>query len=560
MIELKRTDVKNLDVFANPYDLRRDLHAFSRYVSYSEIKRAHRDNSLPKTHLKRIAKMMSDASLISDVDEDGGSPWIDFVDRLSLKLGFVDYETEGQYMGYSSYTQSYPDNYIQFLNDTYESLMGESLQEQEDEILRTLANDAAPCKNEFFTIGPLSRLDRFDSFGCATGVMNHIRFPQARMHLLQLLADCRPGVWYSTASLIEHLKNSNPFFLIPKKLPLERDEYRKDRYHNFAERKPGHGWGESWAVGHKEDSFERVEGRFVERFLEGIPLSMGYVEAAYSKESADVYPSMGRLSAFRVTDLLPCAMNGSIKEPEIRVLPNHEIHVDSMFYPAKAMERLLDFCDVVTEGIHAILRLVKKKVIGLLAVEELDVAGLLRDLSGQEVPANIQEEIASWSERADDFVVYQGFGLLEGRVGKELADRFVSQAVAPDVNIVREPKKLYRHLEKAGEIPFYAEHSGSALRSLPGTIRSRFAGKKRRSKRRRRKTEKLTLRRTVHTILEFPDKELYEAFTGALSGNGSALETNNQTRTVSYTKEGEKTAMDILDSLKTKYSTVIQDI
>ena len=540
MIKLKKTDVENLDVFVNSCDLRRDLHAFSRYVSHNEIKRAHRDNSLPKAHLKRIARMMSDASSVKDVAEDGHSRWIDFIDRLSLKLDFVDYETEGQYMGYSSHTESYPDNYMEFSDKTYDNFINQSLQEQEDDILKTLANDAAPCKNEFFTRDPLSILDKFDRRGCATGTMNHIRFPKVRTSLLQLLANCRPGVWYSTASLIAHFKNNNPFFLIPEKLPLKRDEHKEGRYDNFKERKPGDRWGESWAVGCRKDRFERVEGRFVERFLEGLPLNMGYVEVAYSKEKGAVYPSMNRLRAFRVTDLLLYAMNRSIKAPEIRVLPNYEIHVDSMFYPAKTMDSLLDLCDVVTEGVHTVLKPVKKKVIEQLVVDEkLDVNDLLKELSGHEIPANVKKEIASWSERADNFIVYQGFGLLEGNMNKETADRFASAAIAPDVNIVRDPKKLYNLLEKAGKIPFYANHSDSALKSLPDNLQSRFAGKNSPKKSRAHKRKKFTLKRTVHTILEFPDKEIYEAFTGALL-NGSVLDTNNQTRTVSYTKKDEE--------------------
>jgi len=560
MIELKKTDVENLDVFVNTCDLRRDLHSFSRYVSDNEIKRAHRDNSLPKAHLKRIAKMMSGSSTVKDVDEDGHSHWIAFIDRLSLKLDFVDYETKGTYMGYSSHTESYPDNYMEFSSKIYDNFINQSLPEQEGEILKILTDDAAPCENEFFARGPHAILDRFNSWGCATGAMKHIRFPEIRTYLLQLLLSCRPGVWYSTASLIAHLKNNNPFFLIPEKLPLKRNEDKKDRYHNFTERKPGDEWGEFRKVGHQKNGFERVEGRFVERFLEGLPLNMGYVEVAYSKEKDDVYPSMSKLRAFRITDRLLCAMNGSIMEPEIRVLPNYEIHVDSMFYPAKTMDRLLDLCDIAAEGVHAVLKLVKKKVIEQLAVDEkLDVNSLLKGLSGHEIPANVKKEIASWSERADNFIVYQGFGLLEGNMDKKTADRFVSTAIAPDVNIVRDPKKLYNHLEKIGKIPFYANHSDSDLKSLPDGVSSRFARRKSPNKGRARKRKKFTLKRTVHTILEFPDKEIYEAFTSALLDNGSVLDTNNQARTVSYTKKDEKVAINILNSLEKKYSTVIKD-
>jgi len=560
MIKLEKTDVKSLQVFVNTYDLRRGLHAFARYVSENEIKRAHRDNSLPKAHLKRIARMMSDSSLIRDVNEDGYSNWIAFIDRLSLKLNFVDYYTQGTYMGYSSHTESYPDNYIGFSDKTYHNFLNESLQEQEEEILKALVtNDAAPCKNEFFVKAPLSILDRFDRRGCATGTMNHIAFPKARIYLLKLLSNCQPGVWYSTASLIEYLKNNNPFFLIPEKVPSKSVEHKKDRYHNFTERKVGGAWGESWGVGNLKDRFQRVEGRFIERFLEGIPLNMDYVDVAYSNEKDEVIPSINKLRGFRVTDRLLCAMNKSIKEPEITVLPNYEIHVNSMFYPAKALDRLLDLCDVITEDVHTVLKLARKKVIEQLAVNErLDVNALLKGLSVHDITANMKKEIAAWAEHAANFTVYQGFGLLEGNMDKDSAEQFASVAIAPHVNIVRDPQMLYEHLEKAEKIPIYVNHSNSGLKSLPDNVQSKFA-RKNRPEKSAQKRKQFTLKRTIYTILEFPDKQIYEAFTGALLDNGSVLNTNNQTRTVSYTKKDEKIVIEVLNSLKKKYSTVIKD-
>jgi len=558
--KLEKAGVENLQIFINGCDLRRDLHSFARYVSENEIKRAHRDNSLPKAHLKRIAKLMTDNSAIRDVNEEGYSGWIGYIDRLSLKLGFVDYETEGTYMGYSSHTESYPDNYIDFLDNAYENFLKQSLQEQEDEIRKILINDAAPCKNEFFTYGPLSILDRFNSRGCASGTMNHIPFPKIRTYLLQLLSACEAGVWYSTASLIKYIEDNNPFFLIPEKLSLKRTRQDKDRYHNFIETKTGSIYGESWGVGNLKDRFQRVEGRFIERFLEGIPLNMGYVDVACSKEKEDIYPSMNRLRAFRVTERLLNAMHGSIREPEITVLPNYEIHIDSIFHPSAVLNRLLDLCDVVTIDIHTVLKLDRKKVIAQLAMyEELDVIGLLGRLSGHNIPGNVKNEISTWTEHADNFIVYQGFGLLEGDMDRDSAGRFASVAVAPDINIIRDPETLYKHLEKAEKIPVYVNHSDSALKPLQNNIQSRFARKNSPKKGKAQKRNKYTLKRTVHVILEFPDKEIYEAFTNALLDKEYVLDTNNQTKTVSYTKRDEKIITEVLNSLKKKYSAVIKD-
>jgi hypothetical protein len=128
-------------------------------------------------------------------------------------------------------------------------------------------------------------------------VVKEIKFPKIRSYLLELLANCRAGVWYRTASLIAYLKRHNPFFLISKKIPFKKSEYTQDRYHNFHEAKPDDHYDRFRIRENSKDRFERVEGRFVERFLEGIPLTMGYVEVAYSDEKDTVYPSINKLQA-----------------------------------------------------------------------------------------------------------------------------------------------------------------------------------------------------------------------------------------------------------------------
>ena len=40
--------------------------------------------------------------VLEQIEADGGSPWLDFIDRLALLLGLVTYNTEGEYMGSSS--------------------------------------------------------------------------------------------------------------------------------------------------------------------------------------------------------------------------------------------------------------------------------------------------------------------------------------------------------------------------------------------------------------------------------------------------------------------------
>ena len=482
-IKLEKADPKNLTTVINPNDVRKDLHAFACYCRDYEIKRAHRDNSLPKVHLTRLAKMMSNPQLIQEVREDGNTRWIDFIDRLNLKLEFIDYVTEGIYAGYSSTTESYPDNYIEFLDDTYDQYLNQSLQEQENQILQALVDETDPCLSEFFAKHPLSILNRFSSFGCATGMVKNINFPKIRSYLLELIANCRVGVWYRTASLIAYLKNHNPFFLISDKIPFKKSEYTKDRYHNFHEATPEDHYARSRIRENSKDRFERVEGRFVERFLEGIPLALGYVDVAYTDEKDTVYPSINKLQAFRITDRGACALNRAIKEADITLLPNYEIHIDSLFYPARQLNRLMGLCDVVHEDTHTVLKLAKKKVIKQHAADTgLNVIDLFKELGIRAIPANVKQELAAWAGHADNFVVYQGFGLLEGKMDKDTADRFAAVSIAADTHIVREPEKLFEHLELAQKVPAYVKHSDRAFKSLGDTVQSKFSRQKARQK------------------------------------------------------------------------------
>ena len=95
--ETEVTDIEN-----HVPDLRKDLHVFVNYISNRTVKRSVRENKLSKQDLKRLAKLMSDPVAVSDVEEYGESDWIDFVDGLALRLDFIDYDTEGEYAGYTS--------------------------------------------------------------------------------------------------------------------------------------------------------------------------------------------------------------------------------------------------------------------------------------------------------------------------------------------------------------------------------------------------------------------------------------------------------------------------
>ena len=212
MTKLTTIDVTDLDTFSNPCDLRRDMHVFVRYIQEREVKRLHRDNNLAKSDYKRLAKIVSDPEAVNNVKEHGSSSWVDYVDWMARKVGFVTYDTEGIYAGYSSSSPSFPDNYIKFNAQKYHQFIESPLAKQEKSLLNILVGEQNGCRSEFFRSNITSRLGVFTSRGCATAVVPMLDFPQIRRFLLKILQTCQVGVWYSTSSLVQYLKANHPSF------------------------------------------------------------------------------------------------------------------------------------------------------------------------------------------------------------------------------------------------------------------------------------------------------------------------------------------------------------
>ena len=339
-MNLESIDVASLDVATELPDLRRDLHLFVDYVQAREVKRSHRENALSKADAKRLAKLLSDPDAAREVDEVGFSTWIDFVDEVALQLGFVHYDTKGKYAGHTSHEPSFPDNYIEFRAKPYEQFLAANAAKQETTLLELLIHEGQGSASEFYRRGVLGRLEGFNHWGSAIGVMPTLDFPAVRRFLLGLLAECPSGQWLSVSSLVEHLKKHHRYFLIPAKPRFKNEhEAKSGRYGNFRESKDA--WGHDIDITERDqDGFERVEGRYVERFLECIPLVLRYVDVAYApKPSGAIHPSLGYLTAFRVSDRLRRALEERIAEPRVTVTPNFDVHVIAESYPASVLAR-----------------------------------------------------------------------------------------------------------------------------------------------------------------------------------------------------------------------------
>ena len=557
--EIKATD---LDVFANPADLRQDLQALADYVQAHEIKRGYRDNRIPQAHQQRLIKTMSDPASAAKKDQFGEARWIEHLDAVCLALKWVSYDTEGKYMGYSSSEPSFPDNFMKFDERQHRNFLQLPLQAQEEQILDVHLKAGEVGASEFFSRSTLGRLDSFPSFGCATGVVPTIAFGKVRRHLLELLAQYPPGVWFSTASLLEHLRLHDPGFVIPKVIPdaVRKSTLREGRYANFVERKPGD-WSHDKPISERDpEGFAKVEGRFVERFLEGIPLVLGYTEVAYtrSKTETPIEPSRGLLPAFRITERLRRAVRREVAEPKVTALPNFEVHVESLFFPARTEAQLRPLGELVQRGIVTVFKLTKPKVAAALAAQaDQNAIETLKAVTGRELPLNVEHELRDWAGHSEKFILYEGFGVLEGRCEAAGADRFVVETISPSLALVRSAEALYRHLEAAEQVPLRIRHSDNAL-AAPAHVRSRMAPSA--APRSAPGKRPVKVKRSLRTTLWFADGEAHAAFCQLLLDAKCVLAVDRRALTASYPPQAEPQVKECLRKLKETYALAVEDI
>lgn len=561
-MKLESVDVAQLDLVTAVPDLRRDLHVFIDFVRARKIKRSHRENALSKTDAKRLARLMSDPNAERDVEEEGFSEWIDLVDRVALQLDFIHYDTKGQYAGYTSHEPSFPDNYIEFRAKPYEQFLAATAAKQESILRELLVNQGQGGASEFYGQGLPGRLDGFSSWGSALGVVPMLDFPAIRRFLLGLLAECPSGQWLSTSALVEHLKTHHRYFLIPAKPRFKNErEAGSGRYGNFHESKNSYGH-EIDIHDSDPDGFERVEGRYVERFLEGIPLLLRYVDVAYArKPPGPIYPSLGCLQAFRVSDRLRRALAGRIDEPRVTVSPNFEVHVIAEAYPAGVLAQLAPLCEMVSEGTSIVLKLTKQKVAAARAASpDLDATGVLRALVGGELPANIVHELSAWSAHGEKFVLYLNCPVLETDREQPAADPFTVERVAAGIRLVHSPDRLFDALERQELMPIRIKHGDEALASAPKNARTRFPKASAAQAKPREPKPRVTLTRMTRVQLVFPDRELLDKLHGLLVKCQCPAEIDRPNLTLTYSKHDESAVANAIRELKTRYRIEIEDI
>jgi len=569
-ITLASADVSLLEVAQSPRDLRRDLHVFVEYVRGRSIKRSTRGNHLPRADAARLGKLLNDPEPAEDGPYEGRMRWLHFVDHFAHRLGLVEYDTTGVYAGYSSSEKSYPDNYMTVSESAYTRFLNLSLAEQERRLVELLTEEYRPDEysppvSEFFSPSVVGRLDSFSAWGSATGVMATLEFAPIRRFLLEILTHCVPDTWLSTAALVAYLKAEHPYFMSTPGQFVDRWGQPSPRFTCFHE-SVGNRYSEGKDIpDDAPDAFERVEGRYVERFLEGAPLLLGYVDVAYGEDpNPNRFPSRGVLQAFRVKTRLVRNLRGQIAEPTVMVQPNLEIYVQAEVYPARVLAQLTPLADVVASDVVTILRLRREKVAAALVQNErLNVLRILENLSGRDLPQNVARELQEWTEHSSKFMLYVNYALWESAPGDgdvPPADTQVAEEIAPGLRLVSSAARLFAELEQAAQMPLWIKHGDDAFARLPEGAQTIFRRQAAIQPDAPIEKPLCEVKREAQITLHFPAEEVWERVRKALVAARCSIAADKALRTITYMRRYEPQVTAVFAALASEYRLRIVDL
>ncbi len=483
---------------AGAVNLRRDLYLFVSFARAENIKRAHRSNAIPRGPALKLAKLLSWAGEAECVASAGEGYWSDYVSRLARALGLVRFDVKGVYAGYSSSEPSFPDNHVTVDTEGLAAWLAAAPLEKERRILETLL-ETAP--SEFFSRATLFGAEpRFDSFGCATGPHSRVDFPAVRRRLLQILAGLPKGEWLSMRGLIEHVKTTARSAILSPELKLEPlreweltqrkrgvkvPQKLADLYQNFHEH-PDERWQPDKPRPLTEqtpDVFERVEGRYLQYFLQEVPYLCGFVDLVLAKLPARVArgaPIMDRVRALRLAPKLGQVLQGdkALDRVSVTVLADFEVIVEAPSWPDRELDQLAPLCVTLKEdGPTHHLRIDRKQVVAWAAAQQdgVAVAPLLQALSGRPLPGNVVAELDAWCGHADKLTVLENVALVELRGAEADAVRgelgtLVLDTTSRGFVVTTDPDRTVAVLEQRQRVPQVVAHGAAHFAACEGPL------------------------------------------------------------------------------------------
>jgi hypothetical protein len=416
-------DVVNGKIISNHRNFFRDFSGYVRYAQDREMKRTHRRNRIAKTDLKNLTNLLN-----LENTEDDSNFWLDFIDDTAYNLKMIEYFVEGVYQGYSSSEPSYPDNFITVNDSVIDNMLALPVQEQVNLIIGKVINTYKYDNNEMMNRNVLiSTVDSFDYHGCATHILPTLDFSRVRRYLFTFLKKLECGKWYAISDFVAWIKNENPNFFIPKNT--------KERYGNFYERQKNV-YSRTIVDENAPGAFERVEGRFIERFLAYIPFYFGFISFVQGEDLyPQITPSYGTIKAFKLTATFGQFLNNALKEPSVTLLPTHEFIIDSIIYPEKSIAGLLPIADLKKSDQSVIFKLNKKKASQYSAdCPSINLENYIRSSISNQIPANVLADLKEWDIFLSAFILYdERYGIVEGKIDSPEKLLIHQETIAPDL-------------------------------------------------------------------------------------------------------------------------------
>jgi hypothetical protein len=481
---LSDSEIRTLVVHpAGPVDVRRDIHVFLGYLRERGIRRTVRGNLVPRADAARLAKLLSHAGEGAFVKERGAGLWCEHLSMLLRAMGLVFFDVEGSYRGYSSTARSFVDNDMGLREPAIGGYLDGTPRMKERSILDA---HLGSTESEFFTPPILfPSLPCFDMNGSAIGPAGCMKLPAIRRSLLQILADLEPGVFYDLESFIEDVREKHPRLILASADGAKGWD-RGDLYRNFREERPGSDGrlsNRDQLTTGTSNVFRRVEGRYLERFLRGIPWLLGFVALAErgpaDRTGLDVAPPIGRLRGFSVTERLRRILRDdpALDVVRVTVLPTFEVLVEAPSYPETVLAGVASYGEPLSAEapIHR-FRICRERVVGTVAARPgSDPVADLAALAGTALPSNVATDVAAWTRRGASFTVFTDLGLVEiladdaAPVLAALRGCGIEGQTGPFV-LVGDPAKAVDRLEKAEWAPLTVHHRESRFAASPGAL------------------------------------------------------------------------------------------
>ncbi|MBI2566134.1 MAG: hypothetical protein HYV63_03750 [Candidatus Schekmanbacteria bacterium] len=509
---------------AGEVDLRRDIFQVARYAKERGIRMTKRENTIPRTDARRLAKLLSRQGEDTIIEQEGFSEWAEYVLRVARDLGVVEFDIEGIYAGYTSDEPCFPDNDVVVKQREWDRYLGGTPTGKEQALLDVLVKTTP---NEFFARSLLIPQGVFSSFGSGLGPASRMNLSNIRRRLLELLATLPAAVWYELTDLIDLIQLREPNLILDpatrredpsSRAELERWTFEKKRqalaakgargkvvflerpagprpeirlesiYCNFHE-------GPAGDESHQErqpippdapDGFRRVEGRYLEWFLAGIPFLCGFVDLAYRADNDDhgreMRPYRERLRAVRLTAKLRQVVtkDPALDRVAVTVLPTHEVIVEAPSYPDCQLAVLARYCELRGEDRPVYrLRLDRKRIIGHFAAAPVGAPSAVVELgrlTDRPIPPNVVAELEAWSGHAEKLLIFENAAVVElhdaakrrGKVCGDLGELLVTAGPAHSAFIVaRDPLRVYAALEALEHVPLLVQHDDRELAAAP---------------------------------------------------------------------------------------------